>query len=247
MTELTKDEHKHIVKRFDGDLSSVLDSVLKMGDLVLDQLDRSLKALDDENIAAAKEIIERDQAVNELDMEIDEDLVRLIALRQPMGVDLRIVMTVAKTVADLERVGDQARKIATLTIRLFDSDGRTPNHKLLGDIYPMARHSADMLTRALQALKTLDVHEAVDVIRDDMKLEDEFLSSLRRLTTFIMEDSRHVGHAVEVVLGLRALERIGGHAKNIAGYVIYMVKGRDVRHLDLETLINDVVPSARRA
>lgn len=238
MSEITKG---HTVKRFDGELAHLNELVLEMGALVLDQIDRAVKALQAEDPAAAREVIERDRLVNDLDVKVDEELVRLLAIRQPMAGDLRDVMTVAKSVNDLERVGDQIRKIALLIEHLYDNGGPTPNHKLLGDIPYLAEYSSNMLRLCLEAFDQLDLAKAVQVMRLDQELEVEFQDALRRLATYILQDARTVGHAIEVVLGLRALERIGGHAKNMAGYVIYLCTGKDVRHVDLATIEKEIV------
>ncbi len=231
----------HIVKRFDGEIDHLHQMVMQMGDLVIDQMHRALRALDDEDSAAAQAVVDRDKLINDLDIRIDDELIKVLARRQPVAGDLRVLITVAKTVTDLERIGDQTRRIARLVEALYDNGTRAPGQKLLKDIHLLADFGIAMLNSAMQAFEELDVKKAVEVIREDAKLEAEFQSALRRLATFIMEDSRTVGQAVEVVLGLRALERIGGHAKNIAGYVIYLATGRDVRHVDLSTLVEQVL------
>jgi phosphate transport system protein len=231
----------HTVKRFDGEMSRLQQMVLEMGGLVMDQIQRALKALDDESPEAAREVIERDQLVNQLDIRIDDEVVRLLARRQPVASDLRAVMAVAKSVTDLERVGDQTRKVALLVERLYGNGPTAPNPRLLEDLNRLATLALKLLRESLEAFDRLDVARAVEVIRQDQKLEAEFQSALRRLTTFVLEDSRTIGHMVEAVMGLRALERIGGHAKNIAGYVIYLCTGRDVRHADLATIADEVL------
>jgi len=231
----------HIVKRFDAEMTHLQQMVLEMGGLVIDQIQRALKALDEESPEAARDVIERDRLVNALDVRIDDEVVRLLAKRQPMGGDLRALMTVAKSVTDLERVGDQTRRVAVLVERLYGNGPSAPNPKLLEDVHRLATLAVGLLRRSLEAFDGFDLGKAVEVIRDDQRLEGEFQSALRRLTTFVLEDSRTIGHMVEAVLGLRALERIGGHAKNIAGYVIYLCTGRDVRHVDLATIADEVL------
>ena len=231
----------HTVKAFNEDLKTINNLVMELGELGLDQLRRAVQTLKDEDTKAAGQVIDRDQKMNELDIRADEEIIRLIAKRQPVAKDLRDVLTVQKTVSDLERVGDEARKIANLTIHFFDNGkSNPPGNEILRDIYSMAEFVDRMLVISLESFAELDLHKAVEVIREDGKLYEEFRSSLRRLSTFIMEDSRSVGHVVDIVLALRALERIGGHAKNIGGYVIFLVTGKDVRHEDLNVIAAEI-------
>lgn len=231
----------HTVKAYDEELQTINKLVVELGELGLDQLRRAVQTLKDEDTLAAGQVIDRDQKINDLDVLADEEIIRLIAKRQPVAKDLRDVLTVQKTVSDLERVGDEARKIANLTIHFFDNGkNNPPNNEILRDIYNMAEFVDRMLVISLESFNELDLHKALEVIRLDEKLYEEFRSALRRLSTFIMEDSRSVGHVVDIVLALRALERIGGHAKNIGGYVIFMVTGKDVRHEDLSAIATEI-------
>jgi phosphate transport system protein len=237
----------HIVRRFDGEMMNLHQLVLEMGGLVIDQIQRVIKALDDESPEEAREVVERDRLVNDLDIRVDEEVVKLLARRQPMAGDLRAIMTVAKSVVDLERVGDQTRKVALLVEHLYGNGPTAPNPKLLEDIHRLATTAIGLLRTAVQAFDQFDAHKAVAVIQENQKLEAEFQSSLRRLTTFVLEDHRTIGHMVDAVLGLRALERIGGHAKNIAGYVIYLCTGRDVRHADLATIAAEILAERQKS
>jgi phosphate transport system protein len=230
----------HTVQAYNEELKTINQLVLELGELGLDQLRRAVQTLKDEDTKAAGQVIDRDQKLNEIDIRADEEIIRLIAKRQPMAKDLRDVLTVQKTVSDLERVGDEARKIANLTIHFFDSGKNPPGKEILRDIYDMAEFVDKMLQVSLEAFSSLDLHKALEVIRTDEQLYEEFRSALRRLSTFVMEDSRSVGHMVDVVLALRALERIGGHAKNIGGYVIFLVTGKDVRHEDLNIIAAEI-------
>ena len=231
----------HTVRRFDGEMMNLHRLVLEMGALAIEQVERVLKALDDESPEGAREVIERDRLVNELDMRIDEEVVKLLVRRQPMAGDLRAIMTVAKSVVDLERVGDQTRRVARLVQHLYTEGPTAPKPGLLEDIHRLAAIAVRMMRIAMQAFDAFDLGKAVEVIQENERLEAEFQSALRRVTTFVLEDHRTIGHMVDAVLGLRALERIGGHAKNIAGYVIYLCTGRDVRHADLETVAQEIV------
>ena len=231
----------HTVKRFDDEMIFLHRLVLEIGSLAQNQLKRAIQTLNDKDPSAARDVISRDQELNDLDVQADEEFISLIVKRQPMAKDLREIITISKAVSDLERVGDEVRKIAQLTIHIYDTDSSSPNKQVLRDINTMAAFVGNMLEISLIAFDELDAPKALDVIRLDGELEEEYKSALRRLTTFVMEDSRTVGHMVDVVLGLRALERIGGHAKNIAGYVIFLITGSDVRHDSLECIEKQIL------
>ena len=230
----------HTVKSFNDEMNQLHQHVMQVGELVRDQLKRAVDSLEQEDAESARDVIERDQLVNDLDIEVDDEIVHIIARRQPMAKDLREIMTVGKIVTDLERCGDEARKIAMLCVHFYDHNTTSPSDVIVRDIAKMSEFVDGMLDKAIRAYDDLDLDLALEVIRMDIDLDTEFKCCLRRLSTFIMEDSRVVGHVVETVLGLRALERIGGHAKNIGGYVVFLVKGKDVRHEDLETVAAEV-------
>lgn len=235
---------EHTVKRFDQELDELNSLVLRMGGLVQDQIVKAMAALRDEDAEAARQVIARDHVVNFMDVEANERAVNLLALRQPMGRDLRMIMSLGKTVTDLERVGDEAERIARMTVHMYEAAGSQPSHSLLRDTHSMAQLAKKMLRDALDALARLDVALALSVAKGDTELDNEFQSALRRLATYIMEDSRNVGHAIDVTFIVRSLERIGDHAKNIAEYVIFLVKGKDVRHVSPESLDRDALERA---
>lgn len=237
MTSLTSG---HIVKRFDGELGHLHHLVLEAGAMVRNQLQLAVKTLEEEDPKAAREVISRDREINALDVQADEEMIGILARRQPVAKDLREVITISKAMCDLERVGDEARKIARLTVHLYDNDGSPPNSQILRDIHTMAAFVDRMLEKSLKSFNDLDLQIALEVLRMDAELDNEFKSCLRRLSTFLMEDSRSVGHVIDVVLAIRALERIGGHAKNIAGHVVFLVKGKDVRHESLEAVEREI-------
>ncbi|MFZ1325405.1 MAG: phosphate signaling complex protein PhoU [Candidatus Contendobacter sp.] len=227
----------HTVKQFDVQLANLRSLVLEMGGLVEEQIKHAIQALDDEDLAAAREVIARDQVINGLQVKADEDCVSIIALRQPLGSDLRLIMSLSRIVTDLERIGDEAEKIARMTIKTYDGDLSPPSAKLLRDVKPMAKLAVDMLHNALDSLARLDVEEAVAVAQGDDELDQEFQSALRRLITYMMEDTRTIGQAISVIFIIKALERIGDHSKNIAEYLIYLVRGKDVRHASMDALV----------
>jgi phosphate transport system protein len=231
----------HTVKSYNDELAVINKLVLQQGNMGRTQLANAVQTLKNEDPREAGRVIDRDRDMNDLDVLADEEIIRIIAKRQPMAKDLRDIMMVQKTISDLERVGDEARKLANLTIHFFGQGSYPPNREVLSDIYKMANYVDGMLAKALDAFDTLDFDKALEVIQDNDNLYNEFRASLRRLSTFLMEDSRSVGPFVEVVLALRALERIGGHAKNIGGYVIFLITGKDVRHESLETIQSEIV------
>ena len=231
----------HTVKQFDVLLANLRNLVLEMGGLVEEQIKHAIQALDDEDLNAAREVIARDQVINGLQVKADEDCVSIIALRQPLGSDLRLIMSLSKIVTDLERIGDEAEKIARMTIKTYDGVSNPPSAKLLRDVKPMAKLAIDMLHNCLNALARLDVEKAVEVAQGDDELDQEFQSALRRLITYMMEDTRTIGQAISVIFIVKALERIGDHSKNIAEYIIYLVKGKDVRHVSMDVLVQDAL------
>ncbi len=227
---------EHTFKRFDQELTHLNSVVLRMGGLVEDQIARAVNALRDADLEAARNVVARDHVVNFLDVQADEQIVNLLALRQPMGRDLRMILSLGKTVTDLERIGDEAERIARMTIDIYDSNNPPPDALLLSDAYRMSNLATRMLHDVLDALARLDVDKAVRVARGHTELDSEFQAALRRLSTYIMEDARNVGHIINVTFIVKSLERIGDHAKNIAEYVVFLVKGKDVRHVSPESI-----------
>lgn len=240
------DAPRHIFQRFDQELDTLHGKILEMGHLVEAQIVSAVDALRRGDVDGARAVIVRDAAINAMDVDIDERLVRLIAKRQPLARDLRELMTVAKITHDLERCGDQIRKVGRLVVRLYDTDLPPPGAGLLEDVYVLADLAGDMLHRVLEAFDRLDLELAIDVIGRNARVEEAFEGALRRLATYVMEDARNVGHSIQVTLALRALARIGGHAKNIAGHLVYLATGEDVRHRD-DDEVRDVAERGGRA
>lgn len=220
----------HTVKQFDEDLSNLRNLVVAMGGLVEDQIKGAVDALEKDDSTLAQRVVENDREIDRMQLRADEEAAQLLALRTPLGSDLRMVLTLIRTVTDLERVGDEAKKIARLSGRMLGEAGNLPNSRLLRDVYLMARHAISMVHGALDALVRMDTERAEQVKRDDDELDAEFQDALRRLITFMMEDHRVIGQAVDIIFIIKALERVGDHSKNIAEYVFYLVEGRDVRH-----------------
>ncbi len=230
----------HIFKRFDDEMKELHAMVLQMGTLAISQLSDATETLKAEDCDRAKEVIRNDAKINQLDIEADDKITMIIARRQPVAKDLRELIAVSKIVGELERSGDEARKIAGLTIRFYEGTSRAPNEEILRDIFSLTEYVSDMLERSMTSFDQLDLDGAIEVLNLGLKLDDQLQSILRHLSTFIMEDSRNVGNFVDIVLGIRALERFGGHAKNIAGHIVFIEKGIDVRHEGTDAILKQL-------
>ena len=224
---------EHISKQFDAELEAVRTRVLQMGGLVEEQIVKAIDALGAGDMASIERVIEDDHRVNRLEVELDEACSHIIARRQPAASDLRLIIAVIKTITDLERIGDEAAKIARMA-KLIHSAEKLHMPRL--ELKHMAGHTVSMLRKALDSFDRLDVTAAGQVVVADELVDDEFRSVLRQLITFMMEDPRTISRCLEMLFIAKALERIGDHSKNMAEYVIYMVEGRDVRHLSLDGL-----------
>jgi len=229
---MTNDHHTS--KQYDAELEALRSRVLQMGGLVEQQMLRAIDALASCNRSLIDQIIDDDQKVNALEVEMDEMCSHVIARRQPTAGDLRLIMAVMKTITDLERIGDEAEKIARMAKLICEGDRlHTPRFT---EIRRMGDLAVNMLRAALDSFARLDTATATRVSRDDIQLDDEFRSILRQLITFMMEDPRTISFSLEILFVAKALERIGDHAKNIGEYVIYLVKGKDVRHTSMDQL-----------
>jgi phosphate transport system protein len=220
----------HTVHRYDGELNNLHLRVLEMGGLVLDQVRHALRALQDKDTGFANTVLEREHEVDNLELEIDDDVITMIAKRGPVARDLRIIMSISKTITDLERIGDEAARIGHIAKAIYESERSAPSGHLMRDVIKMAQLGVEMLQEALEAFDSLNATHARALVCRENELDLEFQSSLRRLATFLLEDARNVGHAIHIVLLIKCIERIGDHARNIAEYIIYMVRGEDVRH-----------------
>ncbi len=225
---------EHTLKQFDTELEEIRSRVLQMGGLVEQQIVRALEALTNGQVGLAREVMGNDHRVNALEVAIDEDCSTVIARRQPAAKDLRMIMTVVKTITDLERIGDEAAKIARMTLSLYSSD--RPTVPRAAEIQHVADIALGMLRNALDAFARLDLAVAAKVVRQDEQVDSEFKAILRQLITFMMEDPRTISHALDILFIAKSIERIGDHAKNMSEYVVYLVKGKDVRHTSVETL-----------
>lgn len=221
-------ESQHLSSQFDEDLSRLRTHVLQMGGLVETQVSAAIDAYATGEVASVKAIVETDRKVNELEKAIDDDCAHIIAKRQPTASDLRLVLGISKIVTDLERAGDEAKKIAKGVRRIYEN-GHMPTQYGVG-IRHLAEAALAMVRQALDAFARLDTAQATSVIRADSDVDTEFKSILRQLITHMMEDPRTITTAIDIINIARAIERIGDHAKNVSEQVIYVVEGRDVRH-----------------
>ena len=219
---------EHISKQFDAELEDVRTRVLQMGGLVEEQIRRAADTLVTGDMAEIAAVQENDHRVNAMEVDLDEACSHIIARRQPAAGDLRLLIAVIKTITDLERIGDEAEKIARMAKLIYDAERM---HMPRIEIRHVAGLALAMLRKSLDAFARLDVKAAQEVVRQDDAVDSEFRSILRQLITFMMEDPRTISRCLEVLFVAKALERIGDHSKNMAEYVVYMVEGRDVRHM----------------
>lgn len=226
-------ETTHLSRQFDEDLERLRSSVLQMGGLVETQISMTIKAYTEKTNSTVLAIIENDREVNALEKTIDDDCIHIIAKRQPTASDLRLIMGVSKMVTDLERSGDEVKKMAKSIRRIQERE----QHVLEAttDVRHLAKAASTQLRRALDTFARLDTTEAAAVIVADDELDREFKAVVRQLITYMMEDPRTITTSLDIITMARAVERVGDHAKNIAEQVIYIVEGRDVRHTKNKT------------
>lgn len=221
---------EHSSKQYDMDLETIRSKVLLMGGLVESQFHDAIACFRSGNIGQAETVIKSDENVNTLEVSLDDACSHLIVKRQPAANDLRTVMATIKVITDLERIGDEATKIARAAKNITERGVTTINH--YETIRVMATSASNMLHDALDAFARLDGKQAIKLIAQDEAVDHEFRSIMRTLITFMMEDPRTISSALDTLWVAKAIERIGDHAKNIAEYVIYIVEGKDIRHTD---------------
>ena len=221
-------ETTHLSRQFDEDLERLRSSVLQMGGLVETQISMTIKAYTEKTSSTVLAVIENDHEVNALEKTIDDDCIHIIAKRQPTASDLRLIMGVSKMVTDLERSGDEVKKMAKSIRRIQEREQYVL--EATTDVRHLAKAASTQLRKALDTFARLDTTEAVAVIVADEELDREFKAVVRQLITYMMEDPRTITTSLDIITMARAIERVGDHAKNIAEQVIYIVEGRDVRH-----------------
>ena len=234
--------HTHISRQYNAELEDIRTRVLQMGGLVERQISQAITALVNADTAIAEAVVTEDYKVNQMEVAIDEECSQIIARRQPAAGDLRLVVAVIKTITDLERIGDEAEKIARMAVRLATEERPKNNYM---EIQSLGNHVRQMVHDALDAFARLDVQAALRVAREDEQVDREYEGVMRQMITFMMEDPRTISRTLDVVWAARALERIGDHACNICEYIIYLVKGKDVRHTSLEQIEKEILGKNR--
>jgi len=227
----------HISKQFDNELENIRSLVLSMGGMVERQLENAIRSLIEGDIQLAETVKENEFKVNHMEVTIDEESTKILARRQPTAGDLRLITAVIKTITDLERVGDEAEKIAKMAIDLMDKE--PPREYYIG-IKAMGTLVRNMIHGALDAFARMDSKAAFQVAAKEPESDDQYSAILRQLITYMMEDPRNITSSIDAVWSIRAMERIGDHARNICEYVIYFVEGKDVRHISIEQMEKEV-------
>jgi phosphate transport system protein len=234
-----KSHSHHISQQFNIELDAIRTHLSEMGGMAQRQVNDAIQCLIDADLEKAEQVVRADTKVNSMEMSIDEECVRILARRQPAASDLRLVIAVTKAITDLERIGDEASKIARQSIAL-QADGAAPRGYI--EVRHIGGQVSLMLQDALDAFARLDLELALKVVQTDRIVDREYSSAMRELVTFMIEDPRSISRVLNIMWSLRSLERIGDHARNLAQYVIYLVNGEDVRHSDLEAIEENVHP-----
>ena len=217
----------HIMKQFDEELEEIRTRLMEMGGKVEQQLQNAIRAVTEADSALAESVIKEEKLVDEMEVDIDEACILIIARRQPAASDLRLVMMVTKAVNDLERIGDEAKKIANHAVILAGESTTSDGYTEVGH---MGQSVISMLNNALDAFARFDVDAAMRTLEEDKKIDLDYKTALRELVTYMMEDPRSISRAINILWVVRSLERIGDHAKNLCEQIVFVVKGKDIRH-----------------
>ncbi len=226
---------RHISGQFNEDIEAIINHVMQMGGLIEQQLSDALTAVNDTDADLVKKVIATDQKINQYEVDIDDECTRIIAKRQPAAGDLRLIMSISKSVADLERIGDDAEKIAKVALESFSSK----QQGLLLNLDNLGRHVLATLQTTLDAFARMDVEAALITHKNDEKIDRAYEALMRQLMTYMMEDPRSIPQIMTVIWSARALERIGDRCKNVCENIIYYVKGKIARHLSVDEM-NDL-------
>lgn len=218
---------QHISKQFNADLEALKTRILEMGGLIEKQVADALKAVEEADSGLAQSVLETEPGIDSMEVEIDEECTLLIARRQPTASDLRMVMAASKAVGDLERIGDEANKIAKMAIQLSET-GTAPKGYM--ELRHIGSNVQAMLHRSLDAFARYDAEAAFEVVPEDKTVDLDYKTAVRELVTYMMEDPRSISRVMNILWTLKAVERIGDHAKNICEHTVYLVQGRDIRH-----------------
>lgn len=233
---------KHISQQFNEEIEDLRERVLGMGGIVEQVLNDAVEALATGRAPDFKEVKAEDRKVNTLEVSIDESIAELIARRQPTASDLRLILTVSRVIVDLERIGDEAKKVYKMATRLTDARGRHAD--AFSEAENLGLHVQKMLRGALDGFARMDPDAALRVVREDDKVDREHEEIIRLNMTYMLEDARNIKRAVDLMWAVRALERIGDHARNIGEHTIYMVTGHDVRYVDISQ-VEEIVRTAQ--
>jgi phosphate transport system protein len=229
--------NQHISKQYDHELLDIRSRVLALGGLVEEQIEAAVKSMIDGDVDLALRVIEDDGKVNSMEVSIDEDCTQILALRQPSARDLRLVVVVIKTIIDLERIGDEAKRIARHAI---DLSSHSIKKNQLTELEQLAKHVRDLLRDALDAFARMDVDTALRVVQDDKRVDREYESIMRQQITYMMEEPQSTPVCLDIMWTSRSLERIGDRSCNICEYVIYYAKGKIIRHISIEQVEKDL-------
>ena len=222
---------QHILQQFDNELGDIRGKLLQMGGMVEDMMKAAIDGFSTGNTAQLNEVLEQERQVNAFEIEIDDLCNHVIAKRQPIATDLRFLVASLKLIRDLERAGDEAEKMARSAIR-FHEAGPGSAHRL--DFAPMAAHVTSMLHKALDAYAREDAEVLIEIVREDKIVDEHFRNTIRLLISYVLEDASTISRSIDMLFFAKALERIGDHSKNIAEHVVFMVKGRDMRHMPVD-------------
>ncbi|KWT64476.1 MULTISPECIES: phosphate signaling complex protein PhoU [unclassified Variovorax] len=225
---------KHLSSQFDSELNTVSSRVMELGGMVESQINQAVYALAQFDTESANRVIETEMRVNAMEIEIDRELSSIIARRQPTARDLRLLIAISKTTANLERVGDEANKIARMVKSIIESGAARALPST--ELRVAADLASGLLRKALDAFARLDTAAALSILKDDDLIDQEFDGFVRKLVTYMMEDPRTISASLDLLFLAKAIERIGDHAKNIAEFIIYIVKGADVRHTSMQEI-----------
>lgn len=228
--------HHHISKQFEHELVDIRNRVLVLGGLVEEQIESAVRSLVQGDLELAERVVRDDRKVNAMEVSIDEECTQILALRQPTARDLRLVVAVIKTITDLERIGDEAKRIARFTLEMADL---APKRNQFTDLQQLAESAGELLREALDAFARMDPEESLRVARADAKVDHEYESIIRQQITYMMEDPRSIPVSLNIMWAARALERVGDRACNICEYVIYYAMGKNIRHIDLNEVEKD--------
>ncbi|MDN5848197.1 MAG: phosphate signaling complex protein PhoU [Nitrococcus sp.] len=234
---------QHISRQYNEELARILNRVMRMGGLVEQQLADALLALTQGDSVRGERVVASDYEVNAAEVELDEECIYILARRQPAASDLRLIMAVIKTITDLERIGDEAERVASMALHLLDEDRR---RSPMAQMQALGRQVRHMLAGALDAFARMDAEKAVQVAEQDIEADRQYEGIMRELINAMMDDVVAVPRAMDIIWSARALERIGDRSRNICEYVVYFVHGKNVRHTSLAQMAKELADDRRK-